>query len=157
MLDKLSKSDAALKDIQNFIAGDYVAAQSGRVFDKRSPVDGRLIARVAEAGEVEVDAAVRAARAALDGPWGKLQPAERGDMLYAVANEINKRFDIFLEAEVADTGKPVSLASISTFRAAPPTSRCSPTRSRTSRPNSLKWRRRTAPARSTTRCAGRSA
>ena len=110
MLDKPSTSDAALKDIQNFIAGDYVAAQSGRVFDKRSPVDGRLIARVAEAGQAEVDAAVRAARAALDGPWGKLQPAERGDMLYAVANEINKRFDDFLEAEVADTGKPVSLA-----------------------------------------------
>jgi len=110
VLDKLNKADTAIKDIQNFIAGDYVGAQSGRQFEKRSPVDGRLIARVAEAGEAEVDAAVRAARAALEGPWGKLQPAERGDMLYAVANEINKRFDLFLDAEVADTGKPVSLA-----------------------------------------------
>jgi len=98
----------AVKDILNFIGGDYVAG--GRRFDKRSPVDGALIARVAEAGEAEVDAAVRAARAALDGPWGKLTPSERGDMLYAVANEINRRFDEFLVAEVADTGKPVSLA-----------------------------------------------
>ena len=110
MLDKPNKPDTALKDIQNFIDGEYVAAKSGRAFDKRSPVDGALIARVAEAGEADVAAAVRAARAALDGPWGKLTPAERGDMLYAVANEINKRFDTFLEAEVADTGKPVSLA-----------------------------------------------
>ena len=110
MLDIPRKPDATIKDIRNFIAGEYVPAKSGRAFDKRSPVDGRLIARVSEAGEAEVDAAVRAARAALDGPWGRLQPAERGDLLYAVANEINKRFNAFLDAEVADTGKPMSLA-----------------------------------------------
>jgi len=100
----------AVKEILNFIAGDHVAARSGRQFDKRSPVDGALIARVSEAGESEVDTAVKAAQAALQGPWGKLAPAERGDMLYTVANEINKRFDDFLQAEVADTGKPVGLA-----------------------------------------------
>jgi aminomuconate-semialdehyde/2-hydroxymuconate-6-semialdehyde dehydrogenase len=115
MLDTARKTQppaapATIKDVKNFIAGDYVAAASGRSFDKRSPVDGRLIARVAEAGEADVDAAVRAARAALTGPWGKLTPAERAERLYAVANEIDKRFDAFLEAEVADTGKPVSLA-----------------------------------------------
>jgi aminomuconate-semialdehyde/2-hydroxymuconate-6-semialdehyde dehydrogenase len=112
MLDVTRKAEqpAAVKDILNFIAGDYVAAKSGKRFDKRSPVTGALIARVAEAGEVEVDAAVKAARTALDGPWGRLAPAERGDLLYAVANEINKRFDDFLAAEVADTGKPLSLA-----------------------------------------------
>jgi aminomuconate-semialdehyde/2-hydroxymuconate-6-semialdehyde dehydrogenase len=103
-------SPAAVKEIKNFIAGEYVAAKSGRSFDKRSPVNGALIARVSEAGEAEVNAAVEAARAALQGPWSSITPAERGDMLYAVANEINKRFDDFLVAEVADTGKPVSLA-----------------------------------------------
>ena len=112
MLDITRKTEqqGAAKDILNFIGGDYVAAKSGKRFDKRSPVNGALIARVAEAGQAEVDAAVAAARAALEGPWGKLQPAERGDMLYAVASEINKRFDEFLAAEVADTGKPMSLA-----------------------------------------------
>jgi aminomuconate-semialdehyde/2-hydroxymuconate-6-semialdehyde dehydrogenase len=103
-------SSPAVKEIKNFIAGEYVAARSGRSFDKRSPVNGALIARVSEAGEADVDAAVRAARAALDGPWGRISPAERGDLLYALANEINKRFEVFLEAEVADTGKPMSLA-----------------------------------------------
>ncbi len=115
MLDVARKPDKtapapAVKDILNFIAGDYVAAKSGKTFDKRSPVDGALIARVSEAGEAEVNAAVEAARAALQGPWGKITPAERGDLLYALANGINARFEDFLEAEVADTGKPMSLA-----------------------------------------------
>ena len=94
----------------NFIGNRFLPAEGGRTFDKRSPVDGRLIARVAEAGKVEVDAAVQAARAALHGDWGRMDVAERAELLYAVADEINRRFDEFLEAEVADTGKPVALA-----------------------------------------------
>ena len=95
----------------HFIGGEFVRSASGRTFENRSPVDNRLIARVHEAGRPEVDAAVAAARAALEGPWGKLTVEERSKMLYAVADEINRRFDDFLQAEVADTGKPVSLAS----------------------------------------------
>ncbi|MEJ2625498.1 MAG: aldehyde dehydrogenase family protein, partial [Pseudolabrys sp.] len=106
-----SASAPAVKDVLNFIAGEYVPAKSGKTFDKHSPVDGALIARVSEAGQAEVNAAVEAARAALDGPWGKLTTAERGELLYALANGINARFDDFLAAEVADTGKPMSLAS----------------------------------------------
>lgn len=100
----------AVKTIRHFIAGEYVGSGSGRTFDKRSPVNGALIARVAEAGEAEVDRAVEAARAALHGPWGRLTTAERADRLHAVADGINRRFEEFLDAEVADTGKPVSLA-----------------------------------------------
>jgi len=95
----------------NFIDGRFVRAATARTFDNRCPVDNRLIARVHEAGESEVDAAVAAARAALGGPWGKLSVPERAAMLYAIADEIGRRFDDFLQAEVADTGKPVSLAS----------------------------------------------
>ena len=103
--------DVAVKDVLNFIDGAFVPAASRRTFEKHSPVDNQLIARVAEAGEREVDAAVEAARAALHGPWGDMTVNERVDLLYAVADEINRRFDEFLAAEVADTGKPVSLAS----------------------------------------------
>ena len=95
-------------DIRNFIAGEFVSGASW--FEKRSPVDGRVIARIAEAGRSEVDAAVRAARAALGGPWGRLSTGERGELMRAVAREIRRRFDDFLAAEVADTGKPVALA-----------------------------------------------
>jgi aminomuconate-semialdehyde/2-hydroxymuconate-6-semialdehyde dehydrogenase len=97
-----------MKEISNFIKGEFVA--TGKTFEKRSPVDGRVIALVHEAGQAEVDAAVQAARAALKGPWGKLTVAERAELLYAVADGINRRFDEFLAAECADTGKPMSLA-----------------------------------------------
>ena len=98
-----------MKQILNFINGEFVA--TSRAFEKRAPVDNRVFARVHEAGQVEVDAAVGAARAALRGPWGKLSVVQRVDLLYGVADEINRRFDDFLEAELADTGKPRSLAS----------------------------------------------
>ena len=94
----------------NFINGEHVAAKSGKTFENRAPADGRLVSMVSEAGAGEVDAAVKAARAALTGPWGKIELAERTELLYGVANEINRRFDEFLDAEVADTGKPHSLA-----------------------------------------------
>ncbi len=97
-----------MKQIKNFIDGEFVAA--GKWFEKRSPLDNAVIAQVAEAGQAEVDAAVTAARAALNGPWGKLAVADRVELLYDVANEINARFEDFLAAECDDTGKPRSLA-----------------------------------------------
>ncbi|WP_068636204.1 2-hydroxymuconic semialdehyde dehydrogenase [Thauera butanivorans] len=98
-----------MKQIHNFINGEFVA--TAKSFDKFSPLDNALIAKVHEAGKAEVDAAVAAARAALSGPWGRMTVADRVDLLNAVADGINKRFDDFLAAECADTGKPRSLAS----------------------------------------------
>ena len=92
--------------IENFIGGEYTAGLSGKTFEKRSPVDNRVIARIAEAGQAEVDAAVRAARAALNGEWGGLTLEQRVDLLYGVADEINRRFEDFVAAEMADTGQP---------------------------------------------------
>src|ERR1700752_1009735 len=100
----------AEKKILNFINGEYIASKSGKTFEDRSPVDGSLVGMVSEAGKEEVDAAVKAARAALEGPWGSMDIAKRSELLYAVADEINRRFTDFLDAEVADTGKPHSLA-----------------------------------------------
>jgi aminomuconate-semialdehyde/2-hydroxymuconate-6-semialdehyde dehydrogenase len=97
-----------MKQIRNFINGEFVSGS--KTFEKRSPLNNAVIAQVCEAGKDEVDFAVRAARAALHGPWGKLVVADRVDLLYGVANEIVRRFDEFLEAECADTGKPMSLA-----------------------------------------------
>src|SRR5512145_3494083 len=98
-----------MKQILNFINGEFVA--TGQQFEKRTPLDNSVIGMVHEAGKREVDAAVAAARAALEGPWGKMTVVERTDILNKVADEITRRFDEFLEAECADTGKPLSLAS----------------------------------------------
>jgi aminomuconate-semialdehyde/2-hydroxymuconate-6-semialdehyde dehydrogenase len=101
----------AQKQILNFINGEFVSAKSGKTFENVSPVDGSLVGMVSEAGKEEVDAAVKAARAALEGPWAAMDIAKRSELLYAVADEINRRFKDFLDAEVADTGKPHILAS----------------------------------------------
>ncbi len=93
-----------MKQIRNFINGEFVGTDQW--FDKRAPYDGQVIALVAEAGKAEVDDAVRAARAALLGPWGTMSVAERVDMLYAVANEIERRFEDFVAAEMSDIGQP---------------------------------------------------
>jgi aminomuconate-semialdehyde/2-hydroxymuconate-6-semialdehyde dehydrogenase len=93
----------------NFINGQWV--ESERSFENRNPANNALIGTVSEAGRAEVDAAVRAARAALDGPWGKMPTAKRAEMLHAVADRIMARFDEFVAAEIADTGKPYTLAS----------------------------------------------
>jgi aminomuconate-semialdehyde/2-hydroxymuconate-6-semialdehyde dehydrogenase len=100
-----------LKHIRNFINGEHAASIDNKAFDKRSPYDGKLVATVSEGGRKDVDAAVSAARAALNGPWGKMTVSDRVEMLYAVANEINRRFDDFLAAELEDTGMPTSLAA----------------------------------------------
>ncbi|WP_278652994.1 2-hydroxymuconic semialdehyde dehydrogenase [Pandoraea pnomenusa] len=103
-----NQSGARAKEIHNFINGEYVPGQ--RWFEKRSPLNNAVIAKVAEAGRAEVDAAVAAAQAALKGAWGRMSLAQRVEVLYAVADGINRRFDDFLAAEVEDTGKPMSLA-----------------------------------------------
>ncbi len=104
-------SEYDMKEFKNFINGEYIANVSGKTYENRNPVDNSLIGLVYEAGKPEVDAAVAAAKAALHGPWGKLSVVERCAMLDAIVAEINNRFDDFLQAEIADTGKPAHLAS----------------------------------------------
>ena len=98
-----------MKLIQNYIDGRFVSGE--REFTDVNPADGSVIAQVSEAGESQVDEAVHAARRALRGEWGRLGVRERAARLHRVADAIEKRFDCFVQAEVADTGKPVSLAS----------------------------------------------
>lgn len=97
--------------ILNFIDGQYREGRAGRTFDDNNPVHGTLIAKVSEAAREDVDEAVRAAREALGGPWGSMKLAQRCDLLHAVADEIDRRAQDFIAAEVADTGKPWALAS----------------------------------------------
>ena len=100
---------AAPRQLKNYIGGEFLG--SDKTFPDVSPVDGTLIATVHEASKAQVDKAVDAAREAFLGAWGKLPLAERCALLYKVAAGIEKRFDEFVDAECADTGKPRSLAS----------------------------------------------
>lgn len=102
---RVRSSAETKKRFRNFINGQFV--DSPETFENRNPIDGSLIGLVSEAGEPDVDAAVTAARAALNGPWGKIPVNERVALLHRIADEIDRRSSEFLRAEVADTGKPV--------------------------------------------------
>ena len=105
-----SATHSELPELKNFIAGEYLGSSTGKTFDNVDPVTGIAFATVSEASEADVDAAVKAARAAFTGEWGALTVDARVNLLYKVADRINERFDEFLEAECRDTGKPYSLA-----------------------------------------------
>jgi len=98
-----------LKSILNYINGQFVRGK--RDFADVNPADGSVIAQVSEADQGLVDDAVLAAGKALHGEWGRLGIRERAARLHKIADSIETRFDCFVAAEVADTGKPVALAS----------------------------------------------
>ena len=99
-----------MNEIKHFINGEYVASASGKQFPNFNPATGEQIGIVHEGGEAEINAAVQAARDALQGEWGRLPVAARMELLHKLADGINARFDEFLTAECLDTGKPKSLA-----------------------------------------------
>jgi aminomuconate-semialdehyde/2-hydroxymuconate-6-semialdehyde dehydrogenase len=98
----------SLKATRNYVNGRFVA--TGKTFDNVCPVDGSVLAQVHEADSRLVDEAVTGARRALAGDWGRTSPADRAKALHAVADVIERRFDDFLAAEVADTGRPLDQA-----------------------------------------------
>ncbi|MBI4289880.1 MAG: 2-hydroxymuconic semialdehyde dehydrogenase [Betaproteobacteria bacterium] len=102
-------TNAKAQERKNYINGQF--SGSSKQFTKVSPVDGSVVALVHEADRAQVDAAVQAARLALKGHWGRMSLQDRVEMLRAIAGGIERRFDDFVAAEVADTGKPVALAS----------------------------------------------
>ncbi|MCD9029183.1 2-hydroxymuconic semialdehyde dehydrogenase [Luteimonas sp. BDR2-5] len=100
---------SALPTLYHLIDGQPFAS-SRPPFENRNPATGALIGHVCEADAGIVDRAVQAARRALRGPWARLDEHDRAALLRRTADRIRARFDDFLAAEVADTGKPVSLA-----------------------------------------------
>ena len=97
------------KLLQNYVNGQFV--RGPREFPDINPADGSVVAQVSEADESLVNQAVESARRALTGDWGKLTVTARAAVLHKIADGIEARFNDFVEAEVADTGKPISLAS----------------------------------------------
>ncbi|RCW64386.1 aldehyde dehydrogenase [Pseudorhodoferax soli] len=80
----------------------------GRTFDKRSPVDGRLLGAVARAQAADVDRAVASARAAFDdGRWSRQPPAARKKVLQKFADGLLAATDELALLETLDMGKPI--------------------------------------------------
>ncbi|RDK00319.1 aldehyde dehydrogenase [Paraburkholderia lacunae] len=92
-----------------FIDGEYRNAAGGRTFDCLSPIDGKLLAKVADSGAADVDAAVAAARRAFDaGVWAGLNPRKRKAILLRWAASIREHLDELSLLETLDAGKPIA-------------------------------------------------
>src|SRR5438132_7001665 len=91
-----------------FINGELVEAQSGEFRGLTEPATGEPLARAAMAGEADIDRAVDAARAALDGPWGRTPPNERARLLHALADAIVANRKELAELESRNVGKAIS-------------------------------------------------
>ncbi|HSL65382.1 MAG TPA: aldehyde dehydrogenase family protein [Gaiellaceae bacterium] len=91
-----------------FIGGESVEPASREVRELVEPASGEPLARAAMAGEADVDRAVQAARAALDGPWGKTPPSERSRLLHALADAIVADRKDLAELESRNVGKAIS-------------------------------------------------
>ena len=89
------------------IGGDWREAVSGKRFPTVNPATGRVLLEVAEADAADVDLAVRAARQAFEGPWGKMSPSERGRLLWKLGELIAQHQDEIAKLETLDTGKSI--------------------------------------------------
>ena len=88
------------------IGGEQRDAQDGRTFATFDPAHGGELALVAQGGAPDVDAAVTAAREALEGAWMKTSPAKRARALNRLAQLLDERTDELAELESRNVGKP---------------------------------------------------
>jgi len=89
------------------INGEAVDAASGKTFTTHNPATEEAICEVAEAGPEDVDRAVKAARAAFEGPWSKMKPAERQRILWKLGDLVLEHGDELARLETLDNGKPI--------------------------------------------------
>jgi acyl-CoA reductase-like NAD-dependent aldehyde dehydrogenase len=96
---------------QAFIDGKFTAAGSGKTFDCISPIDGKVLTKVAECDKEDVERAVKAARTAFEkGSWAQMAPAQRKRILLKWVALIEKHRDELALLETLDVGKPISNA-----------------------------------------------
>jgi phenylacetaldehyde dehydrogenase len=101
------------KTRQMLINGKWVDAVSGKTFPTYNPATGEVLANVAEGDKEDINRAVEAARAAFDsGPWSKITAAERGNLIWKIADLVERHAEEFAQLESLDNGKPVTIARI---------------------------------------------
>src|SRR5271169_5307990 len=91
---------------QHFIGGGWQAPIAGEYFDTVDPSNGEKLASIAQGSSADVDAAVKAARAASSG-WRALTPHSRARYLYAIARLVQKHSRLLSVLETMDNGKPI--------------------------------------------------
>jgi aldehyde dehydrogenase (NAD+) len=93
---------------QMLIGGAWVPAVSGKTMQARDPSTGGVLVEFAEGDAADVDAAVKAARQALSGPWGSFTPVQRQNVLLRLADLLDEQYPDFKLIETYDIGRPIS-------------------------------------------------
>jgi phenylacetaldehyde dehydrogenase len=110
---------AVLESVESFlhgkhgllVGGRFVPAAGGETFAVENPAREEVIAHVARGRDRDIDTAVGVARKAFEeGPWRRLNPSERGKLLWALADGIEAHAEEFAQLESLDNGKPLSVA-----------------------------------------------
>jgi aldehyde dehydrogenase (NAD+) len=104
--ESLQWLDRYKRHFGHFIGGAWKAPADGKYFETTDPSTGEKIAEVAQGSVADVDAAAKAARAALKG-WQALTGHERAKLLYALARQVQKHARRLAVLETIDNGKPI--------------------------------------------------
>ncbi len=108
-----------MREYKLYINGEFIDAESKQTFDSINPFNKQVIAKVARAGVVDAQRAIRAARHAFDnGPWPRMSRGERSTLLKAVSDKINERAKELIALEVDDSGSTVRKAKEDIFLSA---------------------------------------
>ncbi|MGY4788992.1 5-carboxymethyl-2-hydroxymuconate semialdehyde dehydrogenase [Bacillus sp. OHL2] len=110
---------AHVEDVQLYINGKFINAQSGAAFDNVNPFTNKVNNHVAEGRSEDVNKAVKAAKKAFEqGPWRKLKIDERMKYIHHIADLIDKEKEEIAILESIDTGLPISQTRKQAARAA---------------------------------------
>src|SRR3569623_1488519 len=93
-----------------FIGGHWVTQISGDTLTVENPSDGATIAQIPRGNAADIDAVVAAARAALNGAWGRTPAAERGRILARIGRLVLERVEDLARIEALDVGTPLQQA-----------------------------------------------
>lgn len=100
-------SDTAPVARKMLIGGEWVDALSGKTTSTYDPATGALLATVPSGDAQDVERAVRAARAAFEGPWAQFRPTQRQRLLLDIADLVEEHWEELALSDTLDMGKPI--------------------------------------------------
>ena len=93
-----------------YIGGKWLTARDEATLPVIAPADGKQFGEIARGRAHEVDLAVKAARSALSGAWGRLSATERGQVMMRISQKVLDNAEPLAQLEARDTGKPLTTA-----------------------------------------------
>ena len=109
------RAHAGHREVQMLIGGERVDAMDGQTFEVHNPATGEVIASVPLGSKADVDRAVDAAQAALEGPYSTWSAAKRGRTLQKFAELAKKNVEELAQIDRENVGKPIASARIEAF------------------------------------------